>query len=387
MAIKKIYLDYAAATPVDPVALKAAEIYFTEVFYNPSAVYESARDVRKVLEEARAQVANVLGAKDQEIVFTAGGTEANNIAIHGILQQFPEGNIVVSSIEHESVLEPANTYSARKADVNQKGVVDLEDLVKNIDQNTVLVSVMYANNEVGTVQPIKEIAALIQNVRQERKKSGNLKPIYFHTDACQAANYLDLQVTRLGVDLMTLNGGKIYAMKQSGCLYVRAGVKLNDFILGGGQENGIRSGTENVPAQIAFATMLQNVQANRKEEVARLQKLQNNLLATLSQKVAGLELNGDKKKRLPNNLNILIPGAEGERLLMELDEAGVMVATGSACTASNDDPSHVLKAMGLSDKNASASIRITLGKLTTDDDIKEASSRITKVIQAHTKLI
>ncbi len=387
MAIKKIYLDYAAATPVDPAALEAAQIYFTQMFYNPSAVYEAARDVRKALEEARGQIANVLGAKDQEILFTAGGTEANNIAIHGILGRFPKGNIVVSSIEHESVLEPANGYDVRKAKVNHHGLVDLEDLAKNIDQNTVLVSIMYANNEVGTVQPIKEVAALIQAIRVERKKSGNTLPIYLHTDACQAANYLDLQVTRLGVDLMTLNGGKIYAMKQSGCLYVRAGVNIDNFILGGGQENGIRSGTENVPAQIAFATMLQNAQANRKEEVVRLQTLQNNLFATLSQNITGLELNGDKKKRLPNNLNILIPGAEGERLLMELDEAGIMVATGSACTASNDEPSHVLKAMGLSDKDASASIRITLGKLTTEDDIKEASFTILKVIQAHTKLI
>lgn len=387
MAQKKIYLDYAAATPVDPLALQAAQEYFSENFYNPSAVYESARNVRKTLEDARADVAHVLGAKDQEILFTAGGTEANNIAIHGIMQKFPKGTIVVSSIEHESVLEPASRYANASVKVTPKGLVDVEELAQKIDDSTVLVSIMYANNEVGTVQPIKEIAALIQGIRTRRAKDGNTMPLYLHTDACQAANYLDLQVTRLGVDLLTLNGGKIYAMKQSGCLYIRAGVGLDEFILGGGQENGIRSGTENVPAQIAFATMLQKVQIERKEEVVRLQTLSHELFATLSQNLKDIELNGDRKKRLPNNLNIHIPNSDGERLLMELDEAGVMVATGSACTASNDDPSHVLLALGSTAKEASASIRITLGRQTTKEEIDEAGKRIITVVRAHTKLI
>jgi cysteine desulfurase len=384
MTVQKIYLDYAAATPVDTEALKLAQQYFSDTFYNPSAVYQSARDVRKVLEAARAKVANVLGSKDQEVLFTAGGTEANNIAIQSVMNQFPDGNIVVSSIEHESVLEPASKYERRLAPVTKNGIIDVQALESLIDDQTVLVSVMYANNEIGTIQPLKEVAKVIERKRAAR---ANTMPLYFHTDACQAANYLDLQVTRLGVDMMTLNGGKIYSMKQSGCLYIRAGVSLEDFILGGGQENGIRSGTENVPAQIAFATMLQNVQADRKIESARQQVLCDTLFATLLQKIDNLKLNGDGKKRLPNNLNLLIPGADGERLLMELDEAGVMVATGSACTASSDDPSHVLLATGLTAQEASASIRITIGRTTTDAEIAWAAKQMITVLQAHTKLV
>lgn len=383
MSHRKIYLDYAAATPVDKAALMAATPYFFDQFYNPSAVYQAARETRRALEAARAGVANVLGAKDQEITFTAGGTEANNIAIHSIMRRFPGKNIVVSSIEHESVLEPASAYERRLAPVTKKGIVDLAKLESLIDEDTVLVSIMYANNEIGTIQPIKDIAELVAKKRTQR--SG--LPLYLHTDACQAANYLDLQVTRLGVDLMTLNGGKIYALKQSGCLYVRVGTELEDFMQGGGQERGVRSGTENVPAQIAFATMLQKVQADRKNESQRLLHLRQLLLATLSQKFPDIALNGDKKKRLPNNLNILVPGADGERLLMELDEAGVMVATGSACTASNDEPSHVLLALGLDQPEANASLRITLGRTTTEDEVETAGERIAEVIAAHSRLL
>lgn len=381
-----IYLDYAAATPVDPQALQAAEPYFSSQFYNPSAVYQPARNIRKVLERARATVATTLGAKDQEILFTAGGTEANNIAIHGVMRRYPDANIVVSAIEHESVLEPASQYECRIVPVTKKGIVDLKKLESLIDENTVLVSVMYANNEIGTIQPVKEISTLIAKKRAERsnyKLQTTNYPLLFHTDACQAANYLDLQATRLGVDMMTLNGGKIYAMKQSGCLYVKSTAQLERFTFGGGQENGIRSGTENVPAQVAFATMLQKVQADRKSESQRQKTLTNKLFAILSQKLPTITPNGDAKKRLPNNLNLLIPGADGERLVMELDETGVMVATGSACTASSDDPSHVLLALGLSNAEASASLRITLGRLTTEDEIVEAGRRIIEVIRRH----
>ncbi len=387
MTIKKIYLDYAAATPLDSLALQVAEPYFRENFYNPSAVYQTAGEARHALESARATVASVLGAKDQEIIFTAGGTEANNIAIHGVMSRYPNGNIVISSIEHESVLEPAALYERRITPVLSNGLIDLKKLEASIDEKTVLVSIMYANNEIGTVQPLKEIAKIIQTKRTERASSGNTLPIYFHTDACQAANYLDLQVKRLGVDMLTLNGGKIYAFKQSGCLYVNADVALDSFVLGGGQENAIRSGTENVPAQIAFAIMLQNVQSNRKAESFRLRTVRDEFSATLLQKIPDLQLNGDKKKRLPNNVNIQIPGVDGERLLMELDEAGLMVATGSACTASNDEPSHVLLAIGLSAESASASLRITLGRPTTNQELKRATEILIQIINKHRKLL
>lgn len=379
---KPIYLDYAAATPMDLDVLAQVTPLLTDDFYNPSAVYQSARLIRKTLEDARATVANVLGAKDQEVIFTAGGTEANNIAIHGIMRKFPEGNIVVSSIEHESVLEPAKKYERRVSPVTKKGLVDLEKLELMIDENTVLVSVMYANNEIGTIQSLKNIAAIIQKKRKQRTANNEL-PLYFHTDACQAANYFDLQVQRLGVDLMTLNGGKIYGMKQSGCLYIKTGTLIDDFVLGGGQERGIRSGTENVAAIVAFATMLQKVQETRKGQGARLQKLSSTLFANLSQNIPDLSLNGDIKNRLPNNINITIPSADGERLLMELDNAGLLVATGSACTASNDEPSHVLLALGLSEADAAASLRITLGRPTTELELTKATEILTRIIKKH----
>lgn len=383
-------MDYAAATPVGSAAIEAMEPFLTDNFYNPSAVYQPARKVRMALEVARGKVASVLGAKDQEVIFTAGGTEANNIAISGVMERFPEGNIVVSSIEHESVLEPASKYDCRIAPVDKKGIVDIAALKALIDDKTVLVSVMYANNEIGTVQPLKEIASLIEDIRIERTTNEDQRtilPLYLHTDACQAANYLDLQVGRLGVDLLTLNGGKIYAMKQSGCLYVAANVELANYTLGGGQERGIRSGTENVGSFIAFATMLQKVQAERKIESVRLRELKSLLFAKLSQKNQDIILNGNTKKQLPNNLNITLPGADGERLLMELDNAGVLVATGSACTASSDDPSHVLLALGLSAAEANASIRITLGRPTTEIQITNAAQIINEVMARHTRLV
>jgi cysteine desulfurase len=380
----KIYLDYAAATPVSGRAQKVAARYYSDNYYNPSAVYESARAVRKDLEQARAVVASVLGAKDQEIIFTAGGTEANNIAISGVMNKYPEGNAVVSAIEHESVLEPAGKHNVRIVPVHTSGLLDTQKLEDSIDDQTVLVSVMYANNEIGTVQSLKDIAEIIA---KKRKSRNNNMPLYFHTDACQAANYLDLQVTRLGVDMMTLNGGKVYGFKQSGCLYVRAGVEIDSFTYGGGQESGVRSGTENVPALVAFATVLQKAQNIRKHEAMRLRDLRDSIFANISQKFPEVLLNGDRKKRLPNNLNICVPGADGERLLMELDELGVMVATGSACTASNDKPSHVLLALGLSEAEASGSIRITLGKPTTEEEVERATALITAAIKAHARLV
>lgn len=374
------YLDYAAATPVDSRALDAMQPYLSDRFYNPSAVYMAARKVRSDVELFRARVANVLGAKDQEIIFTAGGTEANNVVIHGVMQKFPDANIVISSIEHESVIEPAGQYEKRIVPVDGKGFIDLTALEEAIDENTVLVSVMYANNEIGTIQPLAQISALIAKLRQVRT---NKKPLYFHTDACQAANFLDLSVARLGVDLMTLNGGKIYASKQSGCLYIRTAVEIKPLISGGGQESGLRSGTENVAGISSFATMLQNVQTDRKQETKRQKQMSEALFATLSQKLPDVSLNGSTKNRLPNNLNIQVPGADGERLLMELDEAGIMVSTGSACTASNDEPSHVLKAIGLNDAQASASIRISLGRPVQAEQIPHIASAMIAVIQRH----
>lgn len=378
--MKTIYLDYAAATPLDEKVLAAMRPYFSEQFYNPSATYLAAKHVHQAVEDARATVAKVLGVRGAEVLFTAGGTEANNLALHGIMQQYPDKKIIVSSIEHESILALARNYHAAEAPVLPDGIVDLAALARLIDDDTVLVSVMYANNEVGTVQPLHEIAEVICGVVATRRKAGNTLPLYFHTDATQAANYMDLHVSRLGVDLMTLNGGKIYGPKQTGVLYVRAGVVLRPLVFGGGQEHGVRSGTENVPGIVGFSAALELVQNRRHEEVKRLQGLQELFLDLFSEKIPATVVNGSRKKRLPNNVHVTLPGEDNERLLMALDEAGIMAAAGSACSASNEEPSHVLKAMGISDADAQSSMRFTMGASTTEQDIRRTVDALAELI-------
>ncbi len=359
-----IYLDYAAATPLDPVVLKAMQPYFTDNFYNPSAAYLAAKSVASEVKKARESVAFWLGAKPPEIVFTAGGTEANNLAITGIMDQYPDGNVVVSAIEHESILEPAKKYNYKEVKVTKNGIVDVDYLETIIDDKTVLVSVMHANNEIGTIQPIKEIATFLQNIRKTRTNRGDSRPIYLHTDACQAGNYLDLHASRLGVDMMTLNGGKIYGPKQSGALYVRTGVVLSPQILGGGQERGLRSGTENVAGIVGFAKALEISQEKRPVEAKRVTGLRDDFISQLTKSFPDATINGSIKKRLPNNISVTFPGVDNERLMMQLDEKGIMCAVGSACSASNDEPSHVLKAIGLSDEQAQSTLRFSLGRQT-----------------------
>ncbi|HVY12692.1 MAG TPA: aminotransferase class V-fold PLP-dependent enzyme, partial [Alphaproteobacteria bacterium] len=222
----------------------------------------------------------------------------------------------------------------------------------------------------GTIQPIRQVAQLVQKIRDERRRAGNPLPLYLHTDACQAANYLDLQVARLGVDLMTLNGGKIYGPKQSGVLYVSSRVQLSPVIRGGGQERGYRSGTENVAACVGFATALQSAQSRRHDESRRLGDLQALAFRLITEKMPQAVINGSRKHRLPNNMHLTLPGRDNERLLVELDERGILAAAGSACSAGDDEPSHVLRAMGVSDADAQASIRLTMGRQTTDADVR-----------------
>ncbi len=369
--MEEIYLDFAAATPVASEVLAAMAPFWSEDFYNPSASYLAARGVRETLESARASVASVLGAKSSEVIFTAGATEANNLAIHGVMRQFPGANCVVSAIEHESVLAPANECDCRLATVATDGRIDLAKLAELIDKNTALVAVMYANNEIGTIQPLKEVAKLVTKERTARAASGNKLPIYLLTDAAQAANYLDLHVSRLGVDLMSLNGGKIYGPKQSGCLFVKTGVKLLPLISGGGQENNLRSGTENVAASVGLAKALELAQEVRASESKRLAELQNYFFSQLAKLIPDASVNGSLKHRLPNNLHITLPGQDNERLIFALDAAGIMVAAGSACSASGEESSHVLTAIGLGDASARASLRLTMGRTTTKAQLDE----------------
>lgn len=375
-----IYLDHAAATPMDPRVLQAMQPYFSATFYNPSALYGAAQDVAGDLQAARATVAHYLGARPVEVTFTAGGTEANNLAIQGVMRAHPGAKVVTSAIEHDSVLETARQYEHEVVGVDAHGTVDIARLTTAVDDDTVLISIMYVNNEVGTIQPLRDIAAILNTIRDDRRQRGVALPLYFHTDAAQAANYLDIHAARLGVDLMTLNGGKIYGPKQSGVLYVRAGLRLEPLVYGGGQEHGLRSGTENIAGAIGFAEALKIAQDMRIVESRRLQELQHYFWARLAAKMPQAVINGSTKKRLPNNVHITIPGQDNERLLFALDEVGIQAAAGSACSASDDMPSHVLRAMGLGDEAAQASLRFTMGRSTTQADIDRALSELQNCI-------
>lgn len=382
MSKKFVYLDYAAATPLDKTVKAAMEPYWSDNFFNPSATYLPARDVKNSLDTARRDVAECLGARSSEIIFTAGGTEANNIAIRGVMGAWPDGQIVVSAIEHESVLLPAEAYRAKIAPVDNQGRLQPDELLKLVDDNTVLVSVMYANNEVGTVQPIREIARQLTEIKNDRRRREIKLPLYLHTDAAQAGNYLDLHVARLGVDMMTLNGGKLYGPKQSGVLFVDSAVVLQPITSGGGQERGLRSGTENVAACIGFAAALRAAVKARDSEVRRLQSLQQYILAELAVKLPQVQVNGSVKKRLPNNVHITIPGTDNERVLLQLEAAGILAAAGSACSASNDEPSHVLRAMGLTETEARSSLRFSMGRQTSRKDVETTVRVLTQLLGA-----
>ena len=364
-----IYLDYAAATPVDTVVLRLMQPFFSEQFYNPSAHYGPARGARAALEDARASVASSLGARPSEITFTAGGTESANLAIAGVMQANPGKKLVVSAIEHAAVLEPAKQYNANVCPVDTHGIVDVAALESTIDDDTVLVSVMYANNEIGSVQPLADIVKIIKQVRDNRTERRIKTPLYIHTDAAQAPLYLDCNVARLGVDLMTLNGGKMYGPKQSGILYHHARVRLQPLIRGGGQELGVRSGTENVAFAVGFAASLQRAVNEHKQEARRISQLADSFCKRLIADY-GAELHGHPKRRLPNNVHVSFPNTDNERILFALDDMGVYAASGSACQASSDEPSHVLRALGVDDATARSSIRFTIGRGTTENELE-----------------
>lgn len=376
---KIIYLDHAATTPMDQRVLKAMQPYFCDNFGNPSSLYKSGLKAQNALMAARQSIAKVLGCLPEELIFTAGGTESDNLAILGIARAWVHsgkkpGHIITSAIEHHAVLraceylEKYEGWKITKVPVDRDGLVDPTKVAKAITKDTVLVSIMYANNEIGTVQPIREINEVCKN-------------IYFHTDACQAAGFLDLDVKKLGVDLMTINGSKIYGPKGVGVLYVKRGVVIEPLVYGGGQEWGLRSGTENVPGIVGLAKALELVQANRNQENARLIKLRDFLIKRILQTIPKSRLNGHPTKRLPNNINVTILDVEGEAMLLYLDEYGIEAATGSACDSSSLDPSHVIMALGLPYEFAHGSLRFTLGKSTTAKDINYVLKTLPKVVK------
>jgi cysteine desulfurase len=376
---KQVYLDYAAATPLDSQVRKAMEPYWSERFHNPSAIYLAARTAKTDLDTARAKVASILGSKPAEIIFTSGATEANNLAIFGIMRRYPDGELLVSAIEHESVLEPAMECKARKIPVDKDGRVILNKLSNLINDKTVLISVMMVNNELGTTQPLREISSLAAQVRQARRKSGNDLPLYLHSDAAQAGRYFDLHVSRLGVDLLTVNGGKIYGPKQSGVLFIKSGVKIQPQILGGGQEFGFRSGTESLALAAGFGKAIELAQTNRDKENKRVACLREFFASQLQRCLPNSLVNGSIKYQSPHILSVTFPGTDNERLVMELDEAGVQAGTGSACSASSQEPSHVLSAIGLSKTQARSTLRFSFGKFTTQPDLEYVINRLEKL--------
>lgn len=364
-----IYLDHAAATPVDPRVLKAMEPYFSHDFFNPSAAYLPAKKVASDYEAAKATIAHAIGAKASDLVITAGATEANNLALS------TASKILYLATEHDSVRKAAERHGGAEIKVDKNGRIDLGDLKQKLTDDVSLISVALVNGELGTIQPLAEIAGIIREVKFDRLKRGIKTPLYLHSDASQALNLLDINVARLGVDLLTLNAAKIYGPKGVGALYVSHEVKLAPAIYGGGQENGLRSGTENVPGVIGFAKAVElaheHLNGNRKKYA--------NLKQILLSELQGYELI-NKGKTLDNFVNICYNGTDGERLVFLLEENEVYVATGAACAASKGEKSHVLKAIGLTDSEIAGSLRLTLGETNTEDQIKEAARIINEAV-------
>lgn len=369
-----VYLDHAAATPVDPAVFAAMQPFFSENFYNPSAMYLAAQKIKQSLEAARAEIAHNLGARPTEVILTAGGSEANNLAIRGVMARKRAQKVLVSSIEHDSILMPAGLFEYELIPVTRDGIVDIQALAGMLDDSVAMVSVMYVNNELGTIQPITAIAALLA----ERYPDSTDRPL-LHTDACQAPLYLDVHVHRLGVDLMTINGGKLYGPRQTGALFVRAGLILEPLIYGGGQELSLRSGTENTAGAIGLACALSAAQKNRRSEGSRLHSIQQKVIDELTQRIPEVVINGSRKHRTSNNIHLTLPGADNERIMMQLDHAGFAVAVGSACSASNEAPSHVLMAIGMSEAEAQASIRITMGRSTSLEDMQRFTETLAQI--------
>jgi cysteine desulfurase len=372
-----VYLDYAATTPLDKRVFSQMKPYFLEKFGNPSSLYAQGREAKEAVELSRHKIAELINARPSEIIFTSGGTESVNLAIFGLARGY-EGkkkpHLIASAIEHHCVI---NSFKALAGEgckttlvpVNEDGIIEIEKLKSAVRPETILISVMLANNEIGTIEPVVEISRWLRGENRKRLAK-HLPAILLHTDACQAAGYLDLDVSALGVDLMSVNGSKIYGPKGVGFLYVRSGVNLIPLIYGGGQEHEMRSGTENVAGIVGLAKALELAAKDREKENKRLADLNSFLKKSILGKITNITLNGPgDANRLPNNLNLTIKGVEGETLMLYLDSYGINVSTSSACSTGTAEASHVLLAIGRSEKDAKSSLRVTLGKGTTKADL------------------
>ena len=350
--------------------------FYGEKFFNPSSPYAPAIEVRREYEAAKSRLAATIGAKPDELIMTAGATESINLAIRGV-----GGHVVTAAVEHEAVLAAARSGEHTIVQVDEKGRVSPESIRSAIRSDTRLVSIALANSELGTIQPLAEIAEVVRRERSRRLEAGSHEPIYLHSDASQGAGMVDIHISRLGVDLLTLNAAKVYGPKQVGLLWAERTVRLTPHILGGGQERGLRSGTENVPGVIGFACALEFAEAHRKGESERIRLLRDELQTRLTQALPGSVVSGDRHHRLPSHLHISFPGIDGERLVFELEARKVLVATGSACAANKGRRSHVLSAIGLSEEVADGSLRLSLGRLTDEQCIERAAVEIIDAVE------
>ncbi|MBI4128932.1 MAG: cysteine desulfurase [Parcubacteria group bacterium] len=399
--MKRIFLDYASTTPVESVVYAAMEPYFSRTWGNPSSLHEEGQRARIACDDARESVARFLSAREQEIIFTSGATEANNLAITGVcVARVSSGgeklHLLVSAIEHPSVIECAEALQKRgiveceRIAVSAHGKVEPSTLAKMLRHNTVLVSIQYANSEIGVIQDIPTLAQIVARERLRRKAdSPSGVPILFHSDAVQAAHFLDCSVERLGVDLLTLSGHKIYGPKGVGVLYVKQGVSIIPMTRGGFQEFGARSGTENVPAIVGMGKAVELIDPTS-PWVDEVRSLRDRLTDTIVAEIPGTELNSLRHDVLPHITNISFPHIPGEALLIALDQAGISVALGTACSTRSIKPSHVLLALGYSPERARSSIRMSLGKGTTRDEIDRVIKTFHSVIpslSAHARVI
>ncbi len=389
---RTIYLDNAAATPIDPL-VKQEMVKAMELYGNPSSFNDMGRLARKKMDESRSTVARFIGARPEEIIFTSSGSESNNTALMGVFfgnfyKDKSRNQIITTPIEHPSVLEPLKILSYEGGEtvflkVDKNGFIDLDELKKSLNSKTLMVSIMYANNEIGTIQSIKKISKIIKDFRR------NDKYPLFHVDACQATEYLDMNVNNLGVDLLTFNGSKIYGPRGIGVLYVKSGTAITPYILGGGQEKGLRAGTENLPAVAGLAKAISLIDppspkasdGHGKKEGKRVAELRDYFLIQLNKVIPDAKINGPiGDDRLPNNINISIPDLSAENLLLELDKYGIYASSGSACTARSVEPSHVLKAIGVDKKYLDGALRFSLGHQTTKKDIDYVVATLPKIV-------
>lgn len=383
--MKRIYLDHGATTPVDKKVLKAMLPYFSEKYGNAMSLHSFGREALEAADKARRQVANFFGAEVSEIIFTSGATESNNLTVKGILKAYylkPENkntkpHIITTSFEHHCVLDACK--SSKKEDLaevtfikpDKEGLISVDDVKKAIKKNTILVSVMYVNNEIGTVQPIAEIGKMI------KKKNAD---ILFHSDATQAINYFDCDVKKIGVDLMSMSAHKIYGPKGIGALFIRKGTAITQIQDGGDQEMGKRSGTHNVPGIVGLGAAISLISGQKNANV-KVKELRDILIKKVLAEIPDVTLNGSKIKRSPNNANFSFARVEGESLILMLDAQGIAASTGSACSSGSLQPSHVLLSIGLKPEEAHGSLRFTLGKHTTGKDIDAAVNKLKKVIE------